>query len=158
MPPRRYHFQSEWNFAAKPARIWGIITRQPFNWDEWWPQLESISDVKATPTLLGSAFTCSWRAPLGYHLACRLTITGVDLRKQAILKVDGDLSGTAICTLRPGTDGTHVHLDWHVTTNKSWMNWLAPILKPLFIWGHHSVMRSGERGFKKYLSKLADKK
>jgi hypothetical protein len=31
------------------------------------------------------------------------------------------------------------------------MNYLAPLLRPVFAYNHHAVMRSGERGLQRHL-------
>jgi hypothetical protein len=41
---------------------------------------------------------------------------------------------------------TVVRYDWHIRTREPWMNWLAPVARPLFTWNHDVVMREGARG------------
>jgi hypothetical protein len=36
-----------------------------------------------------------------------------------------------------------VRYDWWVHTNRTWMNALAPLLRPVFQWNHGAVMREG---------------
>ena len=40
---------------------------------------------------------------------------------------------------------------WEVDTAKRWMNALAPLLRPLFVWNHHAIMRAGEAGLRRHL-------
>jgi len=149
--PRHYHFHSEWEIRATPAQIWQALLSQPFAWDHWWPQLRDVHDIRIKPGEVGSSFRCSWQAPLGYRLDCLILVKSVEQHQSAVLEISGDLAGTAVCTMRRQGDVTHLSIDWQVKTMKAWMNRLAPLLKPLFVWGHHTVMMSGERGFSNYM-------
>lgn len=129
------------------------MTAQPFSWDDWWPELHDLVIEKQTDDLEGTVFTCDWRAPLGYSLHCRIVISEVQAPLRVVLEVSGDLAGTVTCQLHTDAKNeTRVQVDWRVQTVKPWMNHLAPGLRPLFVWGHHAVMRHGERGFKRHLA------
>jgi len=150
--PQPYHFHSEWNIPATSQQIWEAMLSQPFTWDQWWPQLTNVHDVAMTPGEVGSSFGCTWLAPLGYRLECRVEVTRVSQHHETVLKVTGDLSGTATCTLSKRGALTHLSIDWRVQTMKPWMNRWAPLLRSLFTWGHHYVMMSGERGFNRFVA------
>jgi hypothetical protein len=57
--------------------------------------------------------------------------------------VRGDLVGTGTYQLEEDDEGTRVQRVWRVSTTRAWMNRLAPIARPLFVWAHHRVMREG---------------
>ncbi len=54
--------------------------------------------------------------------------------------VSGDLEGTGTYHLTPDDGTTTVRFDWQVTTTKRWMNLLAPLAQPVFVWAHDRVM------------------
>lgn len=111
--------------------------------------------MRLTPDLQGTTFSCSWQAPIGYRLKTSIIISEVNHLKDVTLKADGDLVGTVTCHITEVTGRTHVDINWEVDTTKPWMNHLHFILRPFFIASHHSVMRSGERGLQKYISKTS---
>ena len=106
-----------------------------------------------TKTLVGSSFSCDWRAPLGYKLRTDIVIDKIIKLNQVRLQASGDLDGTVTCIITKQGDSTRIDMDWQVITTKKWMNLLSPILKPIFTASHHAVMARGQRGFIKYLQK-----
>ena len=133
--------------------VWGALSAKPFNWSQWWPELKNEHDIVMTKDLEGSTFSCDWQAPIGYKLRTDIVIDEVINLKKVRLKSTGDLSGTVTCMLTIEGDSTRIDIDWQVVTNKRWMNFLSPILRPIFIMSHHAVMHRGEKGLIKYLNK-----
>ena len=107
--------------------------------------------MKVVDGLSGSSFSCSWRAPLGYRLKSDIVIGKIAELEQVTLRSDGDLRGTVACQLLESNGQTHIEIAWKVETTKAWMNYLTPVLRPIFVYSHHAVMRSGERGLRAHL-------
>lgn len=42
-------------------------------------------------------------------------------------------------------------VDMKTVHAKPWMNWLAPLARPIFEWNHNVLMRWGEKGLKRLL-------
>ncbi len=148
---RRYSFQSVWDLKAPRSEVWQTLTATPFSWEDWWPQLKDVHNMHITKDLQGTSFSCAWQAPIGYRLRTKVIISQVDDLEMVMLETTGDLIGTVTCRLIEDNSCTHIDIDWQVDTGRTWMNLLAPLLKPFFIWSHHAVMRSGERGLQRYL-------
>lgn len=71
-------------------------------------------------------------------------------------KSEGDLVGTAVWRYHAlDASNSEITIDWQVYTTKPWMNWLAPLLGPIFTSNHHAIMRSAERGLNAYLTPAA---
>jgi hypothetical protein len=151
MKIRLYTFCSIWQLPVNKRKVWQALTEQPFSWQNWWPELNDVHDMKLAKGLSGTTFSCTWRAPMGYRLKSDVTIGEVIDYKKVTLHSDGDVRGTVTCQLTEVSGQTKIKIDWRVTTTKAWMNYLTPLLKPLFTYNHHVVMRSGERGFRNYL-------
>ena len=128
------------------------MTATPFSWDQWWPELDIVHIIELRPKLTGTSFDCTFRAPIGYKLHCGVIIGETIPSQRVVLHVQGDLRGTVICILHNDGDGTRVDVTWDVETTKPWMNYLNPVLRPAFVWGHHAVMRSGERGLRQFIA------
>jgi hypothetical protein len=151
MKQPRYSFQSQWNIGAPRAQVWRALSAKPFSWQDWWPELGDVHDMKLTKHLSGTTFSCRWRSPSGYHLRSDVSIGEVLPQRQVTLHSAGDLRGTVTCRLGETAGSTRIDIDWQVETTKAWMRYLALLLRPLFIYNHHAVMRSGERGLQQYV-------
>lgn len=55
----------------------------------------------------------------------------------------GELQGAGRWQLSNDGAITTIRYDWRVETTKCWMNYLAPIARPIFKWNHNVVMRWG---------------
>ncbi len=136
---------------APRQKVWQTLTGIPFSWQEWWPQLSNVHNMRLVDGLTGSTFSCTWRSPTGYRLNSDIVIGTIEADRQITLHSDGDLRGTVTCQLGEKAGRTTIEIDWRVQTTKAWMNYLTPLLRPVFIYNHHAVMRSGERGLRYYL-------
>ena len=58
----------------------------------------------------------------------------------------GDLEGIGIWHFTSEGSLTQVRYDWRVRTTKIWINWLAPLARPIFEWNHDVVMQQGALG------------
>ena len=154
MKNREYAFRSSWQIAAPLDAVWHVMTKTPFGWSDWWPELSDLKFIRQTPDLIGTEFSCRWRAPIGYKLYTDVVISQLDAPKQVRLETSGDLNGIVICTLSQNSGGTHIDIDWRVSTTQAWMNRLHPVLRPFFIWNHHAVMSSGENGLRAHMSAI----
>jgi hypothetical protein len=146
-----YTFRSVWNLEASKQEVWKALTAQPFSWDAWWPQLRDVHDVKYAKDLNGARFSCIWRSPAGYRLKSDVLIGEAIPAKQVTLHTDGDLRGRVHCHLSEDNGRTRINIKWEVETTRAWMNHLTFALRPIFVWNHHAVMRSGERGLQHHL-------
>jgi hypothetical protein len=152
VPAHLYTFHSTWNLAAPQSKVWQTLTTTPFDWDKWWPELKDVRNMRLVKGLSGTTFSCTWQSPTGYRLKSDITIGEIVDKRQVTLQAEGDLRGTVTCQLsEPSAGHTRIEIDWRVQTTKRWMNYLTPLLKPVFIYNHHAVMRSGEQGLQNYL-------
>ncbi|WP_166355265.1 hypothetical protein [Phytoactinopolyspora limicola] len=156
MMGRRYTFGSVWHIQAPLSRCWEFLAAPSQQWLDWWPRLRDI-DVRRTDGLVGSLARCTWQSPVGYRLHTELLVTDVRARHGVEMTTRGDLAGVAFVGFaelpdRNGTRGTRIEVTWRVMTTRRWMNLSAPLLRPLFTWGHAAVMRGGERGLNATLS------
>ena len=154
MRPQRYAFQSGWHLDAPVQLCWDFLTAPGQQWRTWWPQLRSI-DVRPAAGLVGSSAACRWGSPIGYALSFELTVTGAEAGRHVELASAGDLTGEGRAVFEPDGRGTRLDVTWQVATSKRWMNVVAPVLAPVFRWGHDVAMRGGERGLNHALANIA---
>jgi uncharacterized protein YndB with AHSA1/START domain len=146
-----YDFTSVWTIAASRGDTWAFLEAPDQRWADWWPGLRSV-DLDRTDGLLGSTARCRWRSPWGYRVGVDLRVESIDPARRVDLVADGDLVGRGRVIFDDLADGgTRVTTHWHVATTPGWMRLLAPVLRPVFSFGHHVVMRRGERGLDRAL-------
>lgn len=152
-PPegKHYHFESIWLFSADKNTVWEALI-DPANWPKWWSGLRASRVTNHHPAGPGSRIQLGWTAPMGYQLNFSLVLKTIDAPNRTTFTAAGDLDGQGSCEVTAHQSGTRVRIIWNVTTSKPWMNRFAILLKPLFSLNHFWLMRSGERGLRRYLS------
>lgn len=146
-----FNFCSRWQLAAPRPRVWDALVDIP-SWRQWWPGLEEL-----TPTRPGGAdgvgqkASSCWRGPIGYQL--RFSVEAVELVEHELLRgrAEGDLSGHGSWHLSDADGWTDIRLEWVVDATRRWMEFLAPIARPVFVHGHDHVMQHGAAGLASYL-------
>ena len=65
----------------------------------------------------------------------------------------GDVLGEGVWRLETvESNWTSIAFDWQVRTNRKWMEFLAPLARPVFISSHDHVMKKGAEGLASHLS------
>ena len=71
------------------------------------------------------------------------------------MEVEGDLGGRAVWTLRPQNGKVLVRFDWRSYPQRRLLQYLTPVLRPLFRWNHHMAMRQAKRNLEPYARQRA---
>lgn len=143
-----YVLVSRWKVDRGREVLWDVLeglleTPDPL---PWWPSVQVTAydgdnlDLRAAS---GLGYAVTFRlANLQSHRPDRLAFTS-----------EGDLRGRGEVTFVELTgDSSAMDIDWRVATDRRWMRWTAWILRPVFVVGHHIVMRQGERHLNAWLS------
>jgi hypothetical protein len=146
-----FNFTSKWKLAAPRQAVFEAV--EDFkSWVDWWPGLEEIVETDpGGPGGIGQKATSRWRGPIGYVF--RFSIEAVERREPDFLMglASGDLSGTGSWSLAEYMGWTDVRLDWNVRAERKWMEFLAPVARPVFVHGHDHVMKAGAEGLAGHL-------
>lgn len=145
-----YDFHDEWEIHAPVEAAWDLISHSA-DWERWWPGLKSAVITNHNPEIIGSSVELRWRSKTGYHLQHRVTVTEVEPDGTIKFRSAGDLIGNGSWQFVRRDRSTHMIIDWHVRTTKAWMNMFAPLLRPVFLRNHDSLMKNGEKGLNRYL-------
>lgn len=142
-----YVLDSCWGMACDRESLWDEIEALLDSDDplRWWPSVQVVSREQ-------DAFDVIAASHLGYSLRFRLSQLRTCRPDRLTLRSDGDLRGT--CVLRfvdTGPETSQIQVDWRVATGPRWMHWTSWLLRPLFVAGHHLVMRQGEKHLSAYL-------
>ena len=146
----QYNFETNWKFEADIEQIWGLINK--FNYGNWWKGLDSRRIKKGTSKIgVGDRFISIFKTKLPYQLTFEAEVVNIESPTYLEIKVYGELEGHGVWRLSQQGPITHVQYIWQVNTNKKWMNALAPLLRPAFIWNHDQVMNEGAKGISNLL-------
>jgi hypothetical protein len=147
--PSRYQFVTRWDVAAPQAHVWELLMA-PEQWPTWWRGVERVELLQpgCEPHGVGAVRRYTWRSRLPYRLTFTMETTRIEPQSLIEGRATGELEGQGCWHLSHSTGITHVRYDWDVVATKPWMQWLAPLARPLFAWNHDVVMRWGCEGLR----------
>ncbi len=136
-----YALRSRWTVACSREELWDVLelllaTDDPM---VWWPSVQ-VADYD------GDAMHVRARSGLGYTLT--FTLADLDVRRPDSLTFSsaGDLRGAGSATVaRLGPSTCRMDIVWNVAAGRRWMRLTGWLLRPVFVAGHHLVMRRGQR-------------
>jgi hypothetical protein len=141
-----YAFLTAWRVAAGREAVFEVLHASE-RWPEWWHGLERVVKLEeGDADGRGSLGRYTWRSVMHYRLEFEMRITRVDRPHRMDGLATGDLAGTGSWRLYEDDGATAVLFEWRVHTTRWWMNWLAPLARPVFRWNHDRLMRAGGRG------------
>ncbi len=148
----QYSFVTVWQIAAPIQQVWDIISNNS-DWPNWWKGVLKAATIKeGNENDIGKIVEYSWRSILPYTLNFKMTAEKIE--KPFLMQGNsvGELQGEGIWTFKEENNITTATCQWNVNTNKTWMNKLAFLFRPLFKWNHKIVMRWGAKGLAKKLN------
>ncbi|WP_299235269.1 SRPBCC family protein [uncultured Halomonas sp.] len=146
-----YSLTTIWYLDAPIIRVFDTLGEVP-RWPDWWPSLIAVKerDLGADDGT-GRVYHYTWRSRLGYRLCFDIRVTRV-IRPWLIEGVaSGDVCGVGRWRFSEQGGVTRVCHEWQVHTTRPWMNRVAALARPLFVWSHHAVMRDGAQGLARRL-------
>ncbi|HUQ70010.1 MAG TPA: SRPBCC family protein [Planctomycetaceae bacterium] len=145
----RYSFVTRWAIPAPQERVWALLM-SPEQWPTWWRGVERVELLQPGGGAhgLGAVRRYTWKSRLPYRLT--FTMETVRIEPQTLIagRATGELEGSGCWHLSHDAGVTHVRYDWEVIATKWWMQWLAPVARPLFEWNHNVVMEWGREGLR----------
>ena len=150
-----FQFVTQWQIPAPQQRVWDELMA-PQQWPSWWRGVQRVELLRHGRDALGTGAVrrYTWQSRLPYRLTFVMETTEIEPCSRIEGRATGELEGRGCWQLRPEGDATHVRYDWQVFINKPWMQWLAPLARPLFAWNHDVVMDWGRQGLIQRLSSL----
>ncbi len=143
-----YSFLSTWCVAAPLQRVWDLLS-VPDRYPEWWKGVRGATVVEPGEdggAGVGTLYRMRWRSKLPYTLEFDSRVTRMEAPHLLAGQASGELEGTGVWRLFESPLGTVALYDWNVATTQAWMNWFAPLARPVFAWNHDYVMRQGAQG------------
>lgn len=143
----RYVLVSRWHVARDRESLWDALdgllsTSDPM---VWWPSV-AVTGYDGDDLHLRAA------SGLGYSLTFWLSDLQVQRPDRLTFRADGDLRGSGeVRFVDLGPRASAMDIDWRVATDRAWMRWTSWLLRPVFVAGHHLVMRQGEKRLNAWL-------
>ena len=145
----RYEFHSRWQVARSRESLWDELEALLASDDPmaWWGSVEVVGYD-------GSNLSVMAESHFGYRLAFQLTRLELTRPTHLTFDSEGDLRGSGGVTFVDGDDGSTswMDIDWRVATDRRWMRWTGWLLRPVFVTGHHLIMRQGEKHLNAWLN------
>lgn len=137
----RYHFITRIELTAGPSRVWEVLARSE-EWIDWWRWLRDVEVLnEGNEEGIGHRVRHVVSSPLGYRLRYVGLITRAIEPLMSRFEAEGDLEGRGQFAIERTDQGsTLIVFHWLVETPKRWMNLLAPVARPIFVWNHHRLM------------------
>ena len=148
---RQYSLVTQWHLQAAIEPVWQALV-SPEEWPQWWRYVKAVVELEEGDARgIGALRRYTWSSKLPYRLSFEMRTTA--LARPTLIEgaAIGDLNGTGRWQLSESGTTTRVRYTWTVSTNKDWMNLLAPVLAPVFAWNHDQVMHEGGRGIARHL-------
>lgn len=136
-----------WTIPASIERCWFCLLEKE-RWPQWWPYVDKVEQLHlGDPAGIGNRCRYYWHTSLPYRLTVEITV--VELLPFEFIRfcAEGDLRGQGACRLYTREQHTCLEFDWNVYITRPWMNHIATIAAPIFIWNHQRVMKKGEQSF-----------
>jgi uncharacterized protein YndB with AHSA1/START domain len=147
-----YSFVTKWKVKAPVEQVWEALYNQE-DWPNWWKGVKQVKIIaEGDKNNIGKKAFYTWKSALPYTLS--FTMESVFIQPYDVMegKAYGELEGIGVWTFVEKDGTTYVQYNWDVNTTKGWMNFLAPILKPVFTWNHNVIMKWGANGLAKKLN------
>ena len=141
-----YRFDNEWHLRAPCAQVYAALADVE-GYERWWPQIREIHWIDA------DSGTVRVRSLLPYTLDLVLTRDAQD-EAHGILRVlvDCDLHGWCAWQLTPEGTGTRAVFSQEVEVASPMLRRAPFAIRALLRGSHAHMMRSGERGLRRYLA------
>jgi hypothetical protein len=144
--PNHYRLTSIWRLPAPPGEVYQALRDVPA-YPRWWRQVRRVEQLDEHRGRLRI------RSVLPYELVLTAHERRQDPRARVLeAELTGDLAGWSRWTVRPdGEAASTAVFEEEVRPGKPLMRRLALPGRPLFLVNHALMMRSGERGLRRYL-------
>ncbi len=144
-----YEFHSRWRVVVGRDTLWDELELLLASDDPmaWWGSVDVVDYD-------GSNLSLRAKSRFGYRLTFQLKHLQLRRPETLSFESEGDLRGTGVVTFVDGDNGQSSTMDivWTVATDRRWMQWSGWLLRPVFVAGHHLIMRQGEKHLNDWLS------
>jgi hypothetical protein len=147
----QYRFVTKWLLkGTTPENAWEVL--KDSNYGDWWHGVTVHVLEPGDEHGLGELRESLFKTKLPYTLSFKSRVSTLERPSVIEMQAYGELEGTGRYDIRQTNDETEILYTWDVRTTKSWMNLMAPLMRPMFEWNHGQVMHEGAIGLAKRLN------
>ena len=144
-----YVFHSRWQVPLNRDALWDRVELLLSGDDPmiWWKSVE-VTHYDGHNLGLRAA------SRFGYRLTFQLKDLEQSRPSRLTFSSEGDLRGSGEVTFVEGGDGGScaMEIGWRVAADRRWMRLSGWLLRPVFVAGHHLIMRQGEKNLHAWLA------
>lgn len=138
-----FRLLSIWHIKAPLEDVYAAI-RDLLSWPDWWPGVREVALVKAGDgNGIDSVWHASWQGQLPYRIQFDVRATRIEELVAIEGTAHGDLEGGGEWHFSRWGPVSVVRCEWHVRSNRWWMNLVAPLARGMFIRNHGRIMAQG---------------
>jgi hypothetical protein len=142
-----YEFRSEWRLDADPDEVYAAL-QDVEHYSTWWPQ------VVRAGWLDDASGELVVRSALPYELEVVLHRDREDPDERVLrARISGDMTGTSQWTVTPAGSGSVAVFDESVDMHKRLVRLAGRVARPALRLNHDLMMRAGEKGLRRHLSR-----
>lgn len=146
-----YSFRMIWRFDAPIEKVWEMINH-PEQWPKWWKNCKNVERLReGEKGGVGAVRRFTMQTQLPYRLVFSITSTRSEKPRLLAGDAEGNLAGRVLWQLSQEGPITTVRYNWDVRPTKAWMSLLSPVLRPIFMWNHRSMMRNAGKGLSRMI-------
>ena len=146
-----YHLLTIWRIEAPLEEVYAAIENS-LRWPDWWPsvrKVEQIADGDARG--IDSVRRYAWQGKLPYRVVFDVCATRIEEYVAIEGVATGDLAGTGRWKFSSRGKISVVRYEWHVHSQRWWMNLVAPVARTIFTRNHAQIMEQGGKALARRL-------
>lgn len=154
MQPSEFRIPTTWRFRARAETIYDLLSA-PHDFVRWWSDVYLRVEDAAPGDAhgVGRRLNLLTKGRLPYRLRWQAEVLEAERPRRMTIRARGDLDGRGEWRLVQDGDFVDVSYDWTVYATQPWMVYLAPLLRPVFVWNHRWAMRRGFEGIVRELAR-----
>lgn len=146
-----YRLLTIWRIEAPLEEMYAAI-HDSLRWPEWWPGAEKVEQIAAGDAAgINSVRRYAWQGQLPYRVVFEVCTTRIEKLVAIEGTARGDLEGIGRWHFSHEAGVSVVRYEWHVRSNRWWMNLTAPVARSMFIRNHGLLMAQGGEGLARRL-------
>ena len=148
-----YRLLTIWRIDAPLEAVYAAIHDSP-NWPGWWQGIRKVELLAPGDSDgIDSVSRYSWQGRLPYRLVFDVCATRIEELVAIEGLARGDLEGVGRWYFARKGAVSIVRCEWYVRSTRCWMNLIAPLARPLFIYQHEQIMARGAKGLARLLER-----
>lgn len=148
-----YAFSDRWRVSGSVEQVADVLL-DTLSISEWWPQL-ALAEVcePGYEDGLHRRFRSRARGFMPYVLDLEFRVIHVQFPKEFVVEVTGALAGRGRGLLSDESGTVRIDFELQVGVQPWWLRCLSYLLRPLLVLQHRWVMRQGQHGIVRELSR-----